>query len=139
MTDATPTDRELEALKVLWDRREATVREIADAMNSGDQELAYTTVLSLLQVMEQKGLVAHRRDGRAYVYLPRVERQSTFRQLAGGFLEKVFDGAVDEYLVHALDAKRLSDQELDQLEAMLAAARERGASNQKSARRKRRG
>src|SRR3972149_4789654 len=137
MTDATPTDRELEALKVLWDRREATVREIADAMNSGDQELAYTTVLSLLQVMEQKGLVAHRRDGRAYVYLPRVERQETFRQLAGGFLEKVFDGAVDEYLVHALDSKRLSDQELDQLEAMLAAARGRGASNQKSARRKR--
>jgi BlaI family transcriptional regulator, penicillinase repressor len=135
MTDSTPTDRELEALKVLWDRREATVREIAEAMNSGKEELAYTTVLSLLQVMEQKGLVDHRRKGKAYVYLPKVERQSTFRQLAGGFLEKVFDGAVDEYLVHALDAKRLSAKELDQLEAMLAAARERGASNQKSARR----
>ncbi len=57
--------------------------------------------------------------------MPRVERQSTFRRLAGGFLEKVFDGAVDEYLVHALESKRLSDQELDQLEAMLARARER--------------
>ncbi len=88
MTDATPTDRELEALKVLWDRREATVREIADAMNADGGDLAYTTVLSLLQVMEQKRLVGHRRDGKAYVYLPRVERQSTFRQLAGGFLEQ---------------------------------------------------
>ncbi len=72
-----PSDRELEALKVLWERGEATVREIAEAMNagalnSGGQELAYTTVLSLLQVMEQKGLVDHRRDGKAYVYVPRV-------------------------------------------------------------------
>jgi BlaI family penicillinase repressor len=126
VTDANPTDRELEALKVLWGRSEATVREIADAMNSaGDDPLAYTTVLSLLQVMEQKGLVNHRRSGKAYVYVPRVERQSTFRRLAGSFLEKVFDGAVDEYLVHALDSKRLSSAELDQLEAMLANARRR--------------
>jgi predicted transcriptional regulator len=130
MTDSTPTDRELEALKVLWDRGESTVREIADAMNagasdSGEAELAYTTVLSLLQVMEQKRLVGHRRHGKAYVYVPRVERQKTFRRLASGFLNKVFDGAVDEYLVHALEAKRLSDTELDQLEAMLAEARAR--------------
>lgn len=136
MTDSTPTDRELEALKVLWKRREATVREIVEAMNVGGEDLAYTTVLSLLQVMEQKGLVTHRRDGKAYVYVPRVERQSTFRQLAGGFLEKVFDGAVDEYLVHALESKRLSDQELDQLEAMLAAARVRGTKRQTKGKRK---
>ena len=136
MTDSTPTDRELEALKVLWKRREATVREIVEAMNVGGEDLAYTTVLSLLQVMEQKGLVTHRRDGKAYVYVPRVERQSTFRQLAGGFLEKVFDGAVDEYLVHALDSKRLSDQELDQLEAMLAEARARGGNRQAKGKRK---
>ena len=124
MPDVTPTDRELEALKVLWDRGEATVREIADAMNAaGDAELAYTTVLSLLQVMEQKGLVDHRRAGKAYVYVPRVERESIFRRLASGFLNTVFDGALDQYLVHALVSKRLSDAELDQLEAMLADAR----------------
>ena len=75
----------------------------ASASRQGEDELAYTTVLSLLQVMEQKGLVDHQRIGKAYVYAPRVERQSTFRRLAGSFLEKVFDGAVDEYLVHALD------------------------------------
>lgn len=71
MTDSPPTDRELEALKVLWDRDWATVRDIAGALNAaGNDELAYTTVLSLLQVMEQKGLVAHRRSGKAYVYTP---------------------------------------------------------------------
>ncbi len=130
MPGESPTDRELEALKVLWDRGEVTVRDLADAMNAGaseqgDDQLAYTTVLSLLQVMEQKGFVGHRREGKAYVYMPRIQRQSTVRRLAGSFLEKVFDGAVDEYLVHALESKRLSSAELDQLEAMLAAARER--------------
>ncbi len=132
MPAETPTDRELQALKVLWDRGQATIRDIADAMNKdaarqGDDDLAYTTVLSLLQVMEQKGLVDHRREGKAYVYIPLVEQQSTFRQLAGTFLDKVFDGAAHEYLVHALESKRLSSAELDQLEAMLAAARERTA------------
>jgi predicted transcriptional regulator len=136
MPEPSPTARELEALKVLWERGEATIREIADAMNaaakdSGEAEIAYTTVLSLLQVMEQKGLVDHRRDGKAYIYVPRVEQKSTFRQLAGGFLEKVFDGAVVEYLVHALESKRLSDAELDQLEAMLADARKRSAKGRK--------
>lgn len=128
MGTETPSDRELEALKILWERGEGTVRDLADAMNAGvatEEQLAYTTVLSLLQVMEQKGLVSHRRMGKAYVYVPQVERQSTVRRLAGAFLEKVFDGAVDEYLVHALESKRLSAAELDQLEAMLAAARER--------------
>jgi BlaI family penicillinase repressor len=137
MADLAPTDRELEALKVLWERGEASVREVADAMNGGKaaagkaagagDELAYTTVLSLLQVMEQKGLVGHRREGKAYVYVPRAGRHSTVRQMARAFLDKVFDGAVDEYLVHALESKRLSAGELDQLEAMLAAARGRAA------------
>src|SRR4051812_28976261 len=132
MAATPPTDRELEALKVLWARGEATVRDLADEMNAGaqpggDDELAYTTVLSLLQVMEQKGLVRHRRQGKAYVYVPRAERQSTIRRMASSFLEKVFDGAVDEYLVHALESKRLSPDELDELQAMLAAARERSA------------
>ena len=134
MPDTTPTERELEALKVLWDRREATVRDIADAMNAAvktaSEKLAYTTVLSLLQVMEQKGLVDHRREGKAYVYRPLVERQSTFRQLARNFLHKVFDGALDEYLVHALDSKKLSAAELADLEAMLAAARKQSSNKQ---------
>jgi BlaI family penicillinase repressor len=125
MLTTPPTDRELDALKVLWDRGEATVRDVADAMNARGADLAYTTVLSLLQVMEQKGLVSHRRDGKAYVYLPLIERTQTFRQIAGGFLERVFDGAVDEYLVHALESRALKPQELDELQAMIDAARKR--------------
>jgi BlaI family transcriptional regulator, penicillinase repressor len=141
MANESPTDRELEALKVLWDRGEITVRELADAMNSsGDDhdndDLAYTTVLSLLQVMEQKGFVGHRREGKAYVYKPLVQRQSTIRRLTSGFLEKVFDGAVDEYLVHALETRRLSAAELDQLDAMLADARKRSTKSNRKGDRK---
>lgn len=121
--EAIPTDRELEALKVLWEHGDVVVREICDQMNVGGANLAYTTVLSLLQVMEQKGLVGHRQAGKAYLYFAKVERDSTFRKLAGGFLEKVFDGAVDEYLVHALQSRRPSAEELDRLETMIADAR----------------
>jgi len=120
MADLQPTERELEALKVLWEHGEATVRKICDQMNDAGERLAYTTVLSLLQVMEQKGLVSHRREGKAYVYLPRIEKENTLRQLASGFLERVFDGALDEYLV----SRSVSQSELEQLEAMITAARD---------------
>ena len=123
--DPQPTERELEALKVLWHREEATVREVCDAMNLAGEELAYTTVLSLLQVMEQKGLVTHRRQGKAYVYLPQIEKERTLRQLAAGFLERVFDGAIDEYLVHALGGRKVSKQELSQLEEMISSAKKK--------------
>ena len=132
MADPQPTERELEALKVLWQRGEATVRDVCDEMNSAGQDLAYTTVLSLLQVMEQKGLVTHRREGKAYVYLPRIERDTTLGQLAAGFLERVFDGSLDEYLVHALGSRNVNKSELEQLEAMLAKAkRSSGRKSQK--------
>lgn len=122
--EAIPTDRELEALKVLWQQGEATVREIYQNIGGGST-LAYTTVLSLLQVMEQKGLVGHRQRGKAYTYFAKADRDRTFQVLAGGFLDKVFDGAVDEYLVHALESRRLSDEELDRLEKMIGQAKSR--------------
>jgi BlaI family transcriptional regulator, penicillinase repressor len=120
---AIPTERELQALKVLWGLRAATVRDVWRALANSDQELAYTTVLSLMQVMEQKGLVRHRAEGKAYVYSACVEPARIYKQLAGGFLQRVFDGAVDEYLLHALASRRPSDAELDRLEQMIASAR----------------
>lgn len=126
MAEVDPSERELEALKVIWDRGKATVREIADAMNKrGGARLAYTTVLSLLQVMEQKGLVGHTASGRVYSYFAKIDRDRTFRRLARGFLDRVFDGAMDAYVLHALDGKQISADELTRLEAMIEQARER--------------
>lgn len=125
MATPAPTDRELHALKTLWTLGEASVRQMWRTLDPGDGTLPYTTVLSLMQAMEQKGLIGHRAEGKTYLYFARVERRGVFRQLAAGFLERVFDGAVDEYLVHALDSRRPSAEELDRLEQMIAAAKAR--------------
>jgi predicted transcriptional regulator len=131
MAETVPTDRELEALKVLWRRGPSTVREICDEIGREGPELVYTTVLSLLQVMEQKGLVGHRQIGKAYVYSAEVRRESTFRSLAAGFLERVFDGALDQYLVHALRARSPEPEELDRLEKMIFEAKRRSQRREK--------
>lgn len=122
--DVVPSERELQALKVLWQAGEATVREITAAINNQGDSLAYTTVLSLLQVMEQKGLVGHKASGKVYSYFPRVRREPIVRAMARGFLERVFDGAVDEYLVHALESKRPSAEEIKRLEEMIEQAKQ---------------
>ena len=131
MTDLSPTDRELEALKVLWQKEEATVREVCDAVGASGEQLAYTTVLSLLQVMEQKGLVGHRKQGKAYVYFPRIEKEKTLGGMASEFLERVFDGSLDQYLVHALGSRKISTSELQQLEQMIAEARGKKSNSSK--------
>ena len=125
MADVVPTARELEALKVLWRRGRATVREIYEELEPRKSEPAYTTVLSLLQTMEQKGLVGHESAGRSYTYYAKVRRDSVFRKLAGGFLDQVFDGAMGEYVARALQSRRPSLEELEELEAMIAEAKKR--------------
>ena len=123
MGDILPTARELELLKILWQRGRATVREIYQALHSQETELAYTTVLTVLQTMERKGLVGHESAGKAYVYFARVRREPTFSKLAGSFLERVFDGAMDQYLVRAIESRRPSVEELEQLEKRIAEAK----------------
>jgi predicted transcriptional regulator len=125
MAEAIPTGRELEALKLLWQRGKASVREIYQELKprDGEGELAYTTVLSLLQTMEQKGLVGHESAGKAYVYYALAHRDHTFRKLASGFLEQVFDGALGEYVARALQARPTSLAELEELEQMIAEAK----------------
>ncbi len=128
MPDVVPTGRELEALKMLWQRGKATVREIYQELkpSDGEGELAYTTVLSLLQTMEQKGLVGHESAGKAYLYFAVAQRDNTFRNLAGSFLDQVFDGALGEYVARALQSRRPSLAELEQIEKMIAEAKKRG-------------
>ena len=124
MAGVVPTERELQALKVLWQLGRATVRDLTAAINERGDSLAYTTVLSLLQVMEQKGLVGHEASGKIYSYFARVQRDAIYRRLAKGFLDRVFDGAMDEYLVHALEASSITSEELARLEALIAQARQ---------------
>ena len=125
MALVVPTARELEALKILWSRGRATVREIYQELVPRESELAYTTALSLLQNMEQKGLVGHESAGKAYAYYAKVRRDQVFRTLAGGFLDQVFDGAMGEYVARRLQSRRPSLKELEELEAMIAEAKKK--------------
>lgn len=131
MAGQLPTARELEALKVLWERNHATVREVYREMSSAENELAYTTVLSLIQTMEKKELVRRESEGRGktHTYFANVQPENTLRNLAGDFLDHVFDGAVSQYLVRALEARSPSAQELDELEQMIAEAKRNTGGN----------
>jgi len=131
MPEGKPTERELDLLKILWDRGHATVREIYNELHACDTQLAYTTVLSLLQTMERKGFVEHSAEGKAYRYSAKVQREQTFRELANTFLDQVFDGAMDEYLVRAMEARQPSEKELDELEAMISEYKQRSRSGRK--------
>ncbi len=123
MPTITPTDREFEILKLLWQRKKTTVREVWNLLRKNDPDLAYTTVLSVFQVMEKKGLVGHEVSGKAYLYHPLQERRKTLRSMIRNFVSRVFDGASGEFLLHGIDAGSLSPEEIDELQASLQAIR----------------
>lgn len=124
MGSQTPTDRELDALKILWTRGKATVREIYEDLRAPDGSMAYTTILSLLQSMEHKGLVGHESAGKAYSYHARVEKDGVIRRMASGFLDRVFDGAIDQYVAGALQSRRPTVGELEKLERLIEQAKQ---------------
>lgn len=131
MTKPQLTPRELEVLKVLWEDSPLSVREIRDAMVQAEDDLPYTTVLSLLQQMHRKELVGNKKAGKAHVYFPRVKRATAFRSLAGDFVERVFDGAMDEFVLRAIESQKPNAAELDQLENAIAEARAKLAKGKK--------
>ncbi len=135
MPNRLPTSRELEALKVLWEQGQATVRDIYVGMRSDEQDLAYTTVLSLVQTMEKKGLVSRKSEGRGktHMYSAKIRSQPTLRKLAGQFVDRVFDGMVSQYVVSALESKQPSDRELDELERMITEAKQKRTRKQQAA------
>lgn len=111
----TPTPREMEILKVLWERGPSSVRGVFRELSVG-KELAYNTVQTLLRLMEEKGLVRHTVEGRTFVYAACYTRDES----AVRFLERVFDGAADELVQSLLRSERIAPQELDRLHAMIA-------------------
>ncbi len=120
----TPTDREFEVLKILWKKEKTTVREVWNVLRKADPDLAYTTVLSVFQVMEKKGFVAHETVGKAYLYYPLQQKQGTLKALVGNFVSRVFDGAAGEFLLHGIEIGKLSTEELDRLEEQIRKAKQ---------------
>ncbi|PYU12429.1 MAG: transcriptional regulator [Acidobacteria bacterium] len=113
-----PTSSELEILRVLWARGPSTVREVHEAL-SEKKDLGYTTVLKLLQIMTAKGTVRRDEGQRAHVYEACQPATETKRQLVGDVLQRVFEGSASELMIHALEGRRTSRKELEELRRML--------------------
>jgi predicted transcriptional regulator len=125
-TAPEPTERELQLLKVLWERGEATVREVYEALRD-EVPIVQNTVQAFLRLMEEKGLVSHRTEGRTFVYRATSSGARTKKDLLSGLLATVFDGALDELVASALAAKKPSAAELARLRELLEQAqRQRG-------------
>ncbi len=114
-----PTDAELEILNVLWQRGASTVREVHQAIRRSKPATGYTTVLKLMQIMAEKGLVRRDESQRAHVYEARLAREHTQRQLIGDLLDRAFDGSATKLVMQALNAKRASAEELTSIREML--------------------
>lgn len=114
------TDRELEILKILWARGKASVREVQDDLIRTAGPVAYSTVQTLLNIMEEKkGLVRHVVEGRTFIYIPKKTPDRTIRELTRRFVDRVFDGALDRVMVALLDSKTPSAEEFERLRAMI--------------------
>lgn len=110
----TLTDGEHRIMEVLWEKGSATVAEVAEALQGKDGS-AYTTVLTMLRIMHDKGYLACRKDGRAHVYTPKVKRDTAARKAVRQLLQKFFAGSPGELVLSFLREEELSPEELDDL------------------------
>jgi BlaI family transcriptional regulator, penicillinase repressor len=116
----TPTTREMEILKVLWDLGPSSVRDVHVAMREEvDETVAYNTVQTLMRIMESKQLVGHHVVGRTFIYSPRFSREES----AARFLDRVFDGAASELMLSLIRAERVPAAELERMSDLIARAK----------------
>ena len=120
-----PTDSELAILRALWRLGPATVRAVQAELNRA-QDTGYTTVLKMLQIMTEKGLVKRDESERSHVYRPAASEQAVQRQLVGHLLDRAFGGSAQKLVLQALSAKKASPKELAEIRKLLEEL-ERGA------------
>lgn len=115
-----PTDAELEILSVLWQRGASTVREVHEVLGAR-KEMLYTTVLKLMQIMTEKGLVERDESQRAHLYRPAAAEDETQQQLLADLAERAFGGSAAKLVMRALSSKKSSAKELGEIRALLDA------------------
>lgn len=113
-----PTDAELAILQVLWESGPGTVRAVHDSL-SKQRDLGYTTVLKLLQIMAEKGLVERDESQRSHVYRAKLPREQTQKQLVGDLLSKAFGGSASRLVMSALSHTPASREELARIRRLL--------------------
>jgi BlaI family transcriptional regulator, penicillinase repressor len=117
MSELRLTQRELDIMSVLWDLGEATVTEVRDRV---DPNLAYTSVSTMIRMLEMKGYVSHRRgEGKTHVYFPAIDPETAGESALGRVLDKIYGGSPIKLLAHLMEQNKLSDKELARMRDLL--------------------
>ena len=113
-----PTDQELEILKIIWQRGHATVREVFRDL-SAQRKIAYTTVLTMMGILEQKGHLKKSAGEKAYIYTPTKPQQQVVRSMVNEFVHRVFNGSARPLLVHLVEDPHIRRDELAEIEKLV--------------------
>jgi predicted transcriptional regulator len=113
-----PTESELEILTILWDKENATVREVHEEL-SKNKDSGYTTTLKLLQIMFEKGLVTRDDSNKTHIYQPAVTRQKTQKQFLDKMINSLFAGSSTQLVLQALGNQKASKDELEEIQKYL--------------------
>jgi len=111
-----PTDAELAILSVLWERGPATVREVHNDLEDG---VGYTTILKLMQIMTEKGLVTRDESQRAHVYVAAKSSEETQGSLVGDLITRAFDGSAGKLVMRALSRRQATPEEIAEIRRLL--------------------
>jgi BlaI family transcriptional regulator, penicillinase repressor len=117
------TRQELHIMKVIWERGVATVKDVCDAM-SQKRAIAYTTILTLMGILEEKGALVHSRSGRAYIYKPLLTRQQATRNQVHDVLTRFFDGSAEKLIANVLENEIKKPEQLGSVRNLLESKRE---------------
>ena len=114
----TLTGQELEIMKVVWERQTATVRDVYEALLER-RKVAYTTVMTMMKILENKGYLLRKQVDRAYLYRPAQPKNRVIRALVRDFVNRVFNGSAEPLLVHLIEDRRLTPDELDEIRRLV--------------------
>ncbi|HWZ34029.1 MAG TPA: BlaI/MecI/CopY family transcriptional regulator [Bryobacteraceae bacterium] len=118
----TLTGQELEIMKVIWKLDTATVRQVYETMLKR-RRIAYTTVMTMMNILEQKGYLKKEQSDRAYVYQPAQPQQQVIRSMVREFLDRVFNGSAEPLLAHLVEDRRLTENDLEEIRKTIKSAR----------------
>jgi predicted transcriptional regulator len=118
LPSTTLTGQELEIMKVVWDRQTATVRDVYEALLE-HRKVAYTTVMTMMKILERKGYLVKKQVERAYVYRPAQPKKRVIQALVRDFVNRVFNGSAEPLLVHLIEEKGLPADELEEIRRLI--------------------
>jgi predicted transcriptional regulator len=120
----TLTEQELEIMKVVWRLKTATVRHVYETLLER-RRIAYTTVMTMMNILEQKGHLKKRYADRAYIYQPSQPQKQVIGSMVREFVDRVFNGSAEPLLAHLIEDRHLSESDLDEIRRTIKAARKK--------------